>query len=149
MLLPNSMLTSRFRIAGLCGLFSLCVGAGSGQIAGPAQERIRGEESVGDRAVERRTADIMADPAAHGPRKNVYIKSEFEIPGPESRPQDPGARFNPQTPPRPARSDSASTTASTDIAAGPYTAQTVGFSFIGGPLVGHEHLPPTPTRAAD
>ncbi|HYS95535.1 MAG TPA: hypothetical protein VEL08_03320, partial [Chthoniobacterales bacterium] len=65
------MLTSRFRIAGLCGLFFLCVGAGSGQIAGPAPERIRGEESVGDRAVERRTADIMADPAAHGPRKNV------------------------------------------------------------------------------
>src|SRR5260370_4351392 len=142
MLLPNSMLTSRFRIAGLCGLFFLCVGAGSGQIAGPAQERIRGEESVGERAVERRTADIMADPAAHGPRKDVYIKRQFEIPGSENRPQDPGARFNPQTPPRPARSVSASTTASTDIAAGPYTAQTVGFSFIGGHLYDTNAFPP-------
>src|SRR6266576_2018839 len=142
MLLPNSMLTSRFRVAGLCGLFFLCVGAGSGQIAGPAPERIRGEESVGDRAVERRTADIMADQAAHGPRKNVYIKREFEIPGRENRPQDPGARFNPQTPPRPARSVSASATASTDIAAGPYTAQTVGFSFIGGHLYDTNAFPP-------
>src|SRR5437870_8818924 len=94
MFLPNSMLTSRFRVAGLCGLFFLYVGAGSGQIAGPVPERIRGEESVGDRAVERRTADIMADAAAHGPRKNVYIKREFEIPGRESRPQDPAARLD-------------------------------------------------------
>src|SRR5260370_11983068 len=140
------MLTSRFRSGGVCGLFFLCVGAGSGQIAGPAPERIRGEESVGERAVERRTADIMADPAAHGPRKNVYIKREFEIPGRENRPQDPGARFNPQTPPRPARSVSASTTASTDIAAGPYTAQTVGFSFIGGHLYDSNTLPPHSLR---
>jgi Chitobiase/beta-hexosaminidase C-terminal domain len=142
MLLPNNMLISRFRIGGLCALFFLCVGAGSGQIAGPAPERIRGQESVGERAVERRTADIMADPAAQGPRKNVYIKREFEIPGRENRPQDPGARFNPQTPPKPARSVSASTTASTDIAAGPHTAQTVGFSFIGGHLYDTNAFPP-------
>ncbi len=142
MLLPNSMLTSRFRIAGLCGLFFLCVGAGSGQIAGPAPERIRGEESVGARAVERRTADIMADPAALGPRKNVYIKREFEIPGRENRPQDPGARFNPQTPPKPARSVSASPTASTNIAAGPYTAQAVGLTLIGGHLYDTSAFPP-------
>src|SRR5260370_26224553 len=136
------MLTSRFCVAGVCGLFFLCVGAGSGQIAGPAPERIRGEESVGERAVERRTADIMADSAAQGPRKNVYIKREFEIPGRENRPQDPGARFNPQTPPKPARSVSASTTASTDIAAGPHTAQTVGFSFIAGRPRLPQTLPP-------
>src|SRR5713101_4389161 len=117
MLLPNSMLTYRFRIAGLCGLFFLCVGAGSGQIGGIVPEQIRGEESVGERAVERRTADIMADPAAQAPRKNLYIKREFEIPGRENRPQDPGARFNPQTAPRPARRFSATTTASTNIVA--------------------------------
>src|SRR5260370_20982216 len=99
MRLGISMLTSGFGMGGLCGIFFICVGAGSGQIAGPAQERIRGEESVGDRAVERRTADIMADPAAHGPRKNVYIKREFEIPGRESRPQDPAARLDRQTAP--------------------------------------------------
>src|SRR5437667_10530773 len=93
------MLISRFRIGGLCALFFLCVSAGSGQIAGPAPERIRGEESVGDRAVERRTADIMADPAAHGPRKNVYIKRAFEIPGSESRPQGPAARMGRQMAP--------------------------------------------------
>ena len=136
------MLTSRFRIAGLCALFFLCVGAGSGQIAGPAPERIRGQESVGERAVERRTADIMADPAAQGPRKNVYIKREFEIPGRENRPQDPGARFNPQTPPRPARSVSASTTAPTNIVAGPYTAQTVGLTFVGPHLYDTNAFPP-------
>src|SRR5438552_5270938 len=136
------MLISRFRIGGLCALFFLCVSAGSGQIAGPAPERIRGQESVGERAVERRTADIMADPAAHGPRKNVYIKREFEIPGRENRPQDSGARFNPQTPPKPARSVSASTAASTNIAAGPYTSQTVGLTFIGGHLYDTSALPP-------
>src|ERR1700719_1856536 len=103
------MLTSRFGIAGLCGLFFFCVGAGSGQIAGPAPERIRGEESVGARAVERITADIMADPAAQAPRKNVYIKREFQIPGRENRPQDPAAGFNPQTPPKPARRASSNT----------------------------------------
>ena len=136
------MLISRFRIGGLCALFFLCVSAGSGQIAGPAPERIRGQESVGERAVERRTADIMADPAAHGPRKNVYIKREFEIPGRENRPQDSGARFNPQTPPKPARSVSASTAASTNIAAGPYTSQTVGLTFIGGHLYDTSAFPP-------
>src|SRR5438552_4092058 len=136
------MLISRFRIGGLCALFFLCVSAGSGQMAGPAPERIRGQESVGERAVERRTADIMADPAAHGPRKNVYIKREFEIPGRENRPQDSGARFNPQTPPKPARSVSASTAASTNIAAGPYTSQTVGLTFIGGHLYDTSAFPP-------
>ncbi len=125
------MLTSRFRIAGLCGLFFLCVGAGSGQIAGPAPERIRGEESVGDRAVERRTADIMADPAAHGPRKNVYIKREFEIPGRESRPQDPAARLDRQMAPGQAHTAPSMASASTSVSSGPFIAQTLGLTFDG------------------
>src|SRR5437588_2019789 len=133
MFLPNSMLTSRFRVAGLCSLFFLCVGAGSGQIAGPAPERIRGEESVGDRAVERRTADIMADAAAHGPRKNVYIKREFEIPGRESRPQDPGARLDRQTAPDQAHTAPSMASASTSVSSGPFIAQTIGLTFDGVP----------------
>src|SRR6266446_1831627 len=131
MLLPNSMLTSRFRIAGLCGLFFLCVGAGSGQIAGPVPERIRGEESVGDRAVERRTADIMADPAAQGTRKNVYIKREFEIPGRENRPQDPAARLDRQTAPGQAHTAPSMASASTSVSSGPFIAQTLGLTFDG------------------
>src|SRR5437763_4125777 len=131
MFLPNSMLTSRFRVAGLCSLFFLCVGAGSGQIAGPAPERIRGEESVGDRAVERRTADIMADAAAHGPRKNVYIKREFEIPGRESRPQDPAARLDRQTAPGQAHTAPSMASASTSVSSGPFIAQTLGLTFDG------------------
>ena len=131
MFLPNSMLTSRFRIAGLCGLFFLYVGAGSGQIAGPVPERIRGEESVGDRAVERRTADIMADAAAHGPRKNVYIKREFEIPGRESRPQDPAARLDRQTAPGQAHTAPSMASASTSVSSGPFIAQTLGLTFDG------------------
>ena len=131
MLLPNSMLTSRFRIAGLCGLFFLYVGAGSGQIAGPVPERIRGEESVGDRAVERRTADIMADPAGHGPRKNVYIKREFEIPGRENRPQDPAARLDRQTAPGQAHTAPSMASASTSVSSGPFIAQTLGLTFDG------------------
>src|SRR5436189_3278846 len=131
MFLPNSMLTSRFRVAGLCGLFFLCAGAGSGQIAGPAPERIRGEESVGDRAVERRTADIMADAAAHGPRKNVYIKREFEIPGRESRPQDPAARLDRQTAPGQAHTAPSMASASTSESSGPFIAQTLGLTFDG------------------
>src|SRR5256885_13844096 len=115
MLLPNSMLTSRFRIAGLCGLFFLYVGAGSGQIAGPVPERIRGEESVGDREVERRTADIMADAAAHGPRKNVYIKREFEIPGRVSQTHDPSARLERQTVPAQRATEPSSAYASTTV----------------------------------
>src|SRR6266478_6275398 len=125
------MLISRFRLAGLCGLFFLCVGAGSGQIAGPAPEPIRGEESVGDRAVERRTADIMADPAAHGPRKNVYIKREFEIPGRENRPQDPAARLDRQTAPGQAHTAPSMASASTSVSSGPFIAQTLGLTFDG------------------
>src|SRR5436190_24053223 len=125
------MLISRFRIGGLCALFFLCVSAGSGQIAGPAPERIRGQESVGERAVERRTADIMADPAAHGPRKNVYIKREFEIPGRENRPQDSGARFNPQTAPDQAHTAPSMASASTSVSSAPFIAQTIGLTFDG------------------
>ncbi len=125
------MLISRFRIGGLCALFFLCVSAGSGQIAGPAPERIRGQESVGERAVERRTADIMADPAAHGPRKNVYIKREFEIPGRESRPQDPAARLDRQMAPGQAHTAPSMASASTNVSSGPFIAQTLGLTFDG------------------
>lgn len=125
------MLTSRFRIAGLCALFFLCVGAGSGQIAGLAPERIRGDESIGERAVERRTGDIMADPAAQAPRKNLYLKREFEIPGRESRPQDPAARLDRQTAPGQARTALSTASASTSVSSGPFIAQTLGLTFDG------------------
>src|ERR1700739_66346 len=67
-----------------------------------------GTPSAGERAISRTTAEIMAADAARGPRKNVFIKREFEIPGRRNRPQDPAARFDPQIAPGAARSASTS-----------------------------------------
>src|SRR5437762_3736390 len=73
----------------------------------------------------------MADPAAHGPRKNVYIKREFEIPGRENRPQDPGARLDRQTAPDQAHTAPSMASASTSVSSAPFIAQTIGLTFDG------------------
>src|ERR1700730_3214064 len=68
-----------------------------------------GQPSTGKQGISQSTADIMAAQAAQGPRKNVFIKREFVIPGREHRPQNPGAQFNPQTPPGEGRNISSAT----------------------------------------
>jgi len=73
------MLTSRFRIAGLCGLFFSLRWRRVGQIAGPVPSGFAVQESVGDRAVEP-ARQILWRPGRAGNAEDVYIKREFEIP---------------------------------------------------------------------
>ena len=70
-------------------------GDGFGQIGRGLPETV-GQPTTGQNSVRQRTGDIMANPAATAPRKNIYLKREFEIPGREYRPQDPAAHFERQ-----------------------------------------------------
>src|SRR5438552_1083264 len=110
-------------------------GDGFGQIGRGLPETV-GQPTTGQNSVRQRTGDIMANPAATAPRKNIYLKREFEIPGREYRPQDPAAHFGRQIAPGQARSVSSTTSSSSSINTGPYTAQTLGLTFDGvtGPM---------------
>lgn len=90
-----------------------------------------GSPAIGKPGIGQSTADIMAAQAAQGPRKNVFIKREFEIPGREHRPQNPAARFDPQIPPGEARNISTATSAMSGGASAPKFSQTVGLQFDG------------------
>ena len=124
------MLRLRFSIPALFAALLFFSGGGFGQMATSGENTV-GQTSIGQHGVSQRTGDIMANPAATAPRKNIYLKREFEIPGREQRPQDPAAHFDRQTPPGQGRSVSTITTSSTSISSGPYTAQTIGTTFDG------------------
>ncbi|MBV9618172.1 MAG: hypothetical protein JO201_03085, partial [Verrucomicrobia bacterium] len=90
-----------------------------------------GSPSIGKPGISQSTADIMAAQAAQGPRKNVFTKREFEIPGREHRPQNPAARFDPQTAPGQARNLSTAASAATGAPIAPKFSQTIGLQFDG------------------
>src|SRR5579864_7975112 len=88
-----------------------------------------GESAIGERGIQKSTAEIMNDPAAHTPRSHIYLKRELEIPGRENRPQHPDAL---------PLSHSAGTTGSTTtalaspaIVSGGAAPQTIGVKFDG------------------
>src|SRR6266571_269671 len=124
------MLRLRFSILAFLAAFLFFNAGGIGQMPAGGANTI-GQPSIGQSGIRQRTGDIMANPAATAPRKNIYLKREFEIPGREQRPQDPAAHFDRQTPPGQGRSVSTITTSSTSISSGPYTAQTIGTTFDG------------------
>src|SRR5256714_14945922 len=121
------MLKLRLLIPACLAAVLFLTGGGFGQTPSGGTNTV-GQPSAGQHGVRQRTGDIMANPAATAPRKNTYIKREFEIPGREHRPQDPAARFDRQSAPGSARNVSSS---STSISSGPYAAQTVGITFDG------------------
>src|ERR1043166_8934405 len=90
-----------------------------------------GQPEIGQVAVRHRTGDLMANPNASAPRKNLYTKRELEIPGRELRPQDPAATFDRQPAPGQARDPSSAATGSAGTISGPSFAQTVGLTFDG------------------
>jgi hypothetical protein len=124
------MLRLRFSIPALFAALLFFSGGGFGQMATSGGNTV-GQTSIGQHGVSQRTGDVMGNPAATAPRKNIFLKRELEIPGREHRPQDPAARFDRQTPPGQARSVSTTATSSTNISSGPYAAQTVGTTFDG------------------
>src|SRR5262252_8582313 len=101
MSLPNAMLTRRFFIPALAAATVILgvVGFGQPQSGNTGIGYTVGQPENGQPGVGRSTAQIMAEEAATGPRKYTFIKREFEIPGRDSRPQDPAAGFNPQIAP--------------------------------------------------
>jgi hypothetical protein len=108
----------------------LFAGDGFGQTNGSGNTV--GQPTVGQNALWQRTGDIMANLAATAPRKHIYLKPELEIPGRESRPQDPAARFDRQTPPGPARTvSSTGTISSTSISSVSSTTQRIALTFDG------------------
>src|ERR1700722_16948146 len=110
MSLPNAMLTRRLFVPALVAATVILgvVGFGQPTSSNSGSGYTVGQPEKGQPGVSRSTADIMAEDAARGPRKNTFIKREFEIPGREHRPQDPNARFDPQIPPGAAKKNSAS-----------------------------------------
>ncbi|HEV3394159.1 MAG TPA: hypothetical protein VG103_11705, partial [Chthoniobacterales bacterium] len=114
----------------VAGSVSLGV-AGFGQPSHNGGGATLGSPSIGKPGISQSTADIMAAQAAQGPRKNVFIKRELEIPGRRNRPQNPAARFDPQIPPGEARNISTATSAMSGGASAPKFSQTVGLQFDG------------------
>src|SRR6266702_8460223 len=129
------MLRLRFSILAFLAAFLFFNASAIGQMPAGGANTI-GQPSIGQSGIRQRTGDIMANPAATAPRKNIYLKREFEIPGREYRPQDPAAHFERQIAPGQARSVSSTTSPSSSISTGPYTAQTLGLTFDGvtGPM---------------
>jgi hypothetical protein len=76
------MLRLRFSIPALFAALLFFSGGGFGQMATSGENTV-GQTSIGQHGVSQRTGDIMANPAATAPRKNIYLKREFEIPGRE------------------------------------------------------------------
>ena len=109
--------------------FLLLSAGGFGQINSTGYTA--GQPETGQMAVRHRTGDLMANPNASAPRKNLYTKRELEIPGRELRPQDPAAAFDRQPAPGQARDISSQTSASSGSVAGPSFSQTVGLTFDG------------------
>ena len=124
------MLKLRLLIPACLAAVLFLTGGGFGQTPSGGTNTV-GQPSAGQHGVRQRTGDIMANPAATAPRKNTYIKREFEIPGREHRPQDPAAHFDRQAAPSSARDVAVTGAFSTNISSGPYTAQTVGTTFDG------------------
>src|ERR1700719_1981052 len=128
MSLPNAMLTRRLFVPALVAATVILGVVGFGQPTSSNSGFTLGQPATGQKGIGRTTADIMAEDAARGPRKNTFIKREFEIPGREHRPQDPNARFDPQIPPGAAKKNSA---AAPGGIAGPNFSQTIGLQWDG------------------
>jgi hypothetical protein len=82
-----------------------------------------GNPSAGERGIQKRTSEIMADPAARKVRERIYVKKELEIPGRRNRPQDSNAIAASQFP----QADAAVPS----ISPGPQLPQPVGLTFNG------------------
>ena len=108
MALPNAMLTRRFFVPALVAATVILGVVGFGQPSSSLSGMMVGSPATGQKGISRTMADIMADQAARGPRKNTFIKREFVIPGRENRPQNPAARFDPQIVPGAAKKSSTS-----------------------------------------
>jgi Chitobiase/beta-hexosaminidase C-terminal domain len=129
MSLPNRMLKLFRPSHAVFAALLLLSSGGFGQLKDTAYTS--GRPEAGERAVQRRTRDIVAEAMAKGPRRNIYVKREFEIPERERRPQDPAASFDPQLAPGPARDVSSQTSGPSGNIATPSFAQTVGLTFDG------------------
>src|SRR5437588_1431897 len=129
MLLPKRMLKLFRPTQAIFPAFLLLSAGGFGQINSTGYTA--GQPETGQVAVRHRTGDLMANPNASAPRKNLYTKRELEIPGRELRPQDPAAAFDRQPAPGQARDISSQTSASSGSVAGPSFSQTVGLTFDG------------------
>ncbi len=126
--LPNSMLTRRLFVPALIAATVILGVVGFGQPPRTSSSFTAGHPEIGQKGICRSTAEIMAADAAKGPRKNIFIKREFVIPGRRNRPQDPAARFNPQVAPGAAKKRS--TFASGNVAS-PNFSQTIGLQWDG------------------
>src|SRR5438874_6014447 len=122
------MLTRRFFVPALVAATVALGVVGFGQPSASISGMMVGSPATGQKGISRSMAEIMADQAAKGPRKNIFIKREFVIPGREHRPQDPNARFDPQIAPGAAKKSS--TFAPGDVA-GPNFSQTIGLQWNG------------------
>ncbi|HEY2759782.1 MAG TPA: hypothetical protein VGI75_03545, partial [Pirellulales bacterium] len=96
MSLPNAMLTRRLFVPALVAATVILGVVGFGQPPSSSSNFTVGHPEAGQKGISRSMADIMADQAARGPRKNIFTKREFVIPGRQNRPQNPAARFDPQ-----------------------------------------------------
>src|SRR5205823_9957138 len=128
MSLPNAMLTRRLFVPALVAATVILGVVGFGQPPSSSSSFTVGQPEAGRKGISRSTADIMTDQAARGPRKDIFTKREFTIPGREQRPQDPAARFDPQIAPGAAKKSS--TSALGDITS-PNFSQTIGLQWDG------------------
>jgi hypothetical protein len=146
MSLPSATLSRRVFIPALVAATVILGVVGFGQSTVSDNGFTLGTPVAGEKAISLTTAKIMAADAAKGPRKDIFIKREFEIPGREHRPQNPASLFAPQTAPGAAKSSSASTAGGV---AGPFS-QTVGLHWDGvtGPTETGGSFPPDSMGAA-
>ncbi|HST31024.1 MAG TPA: hypothetical protein VLK27_09335, partial [Chthoniobacterales bacterium] len=77
------MLTRRLFVPALIAATVILGVVGFGQPANNNSGFTLGTPVTGEKGISRTTADIMAADGAKGPKKNTFIKREFEIPGRE------------------------------------------------------------------